>query len=31
MLLDRIRWDEAALYMEGVKDGIKIAKWVCGI
>ena len=31
MLLDRIRWDEAALFMEGVEDGIRIAKWVCGI
>lgn len=31
MLLDRIHWDEAALYMEGVKDGVRIAKWVCGI
>lgn len=31
MLLDRIRWDEAALYMEGVKDGIRTAKWMCGI
>lgn len=31
MLLDRIRWDEAALYMEGVKDGIRTAKWVCGV
>jgi len=31
MLLDQARWKEAALYMEGVKDGIRIAKWVCGI
>lgn len=31
MLLDRIRWDEESLYMEGVKDGIRIAKWAWGI
>lgn len=31
MLLDKIRWQEAALYMEGVKDGVRIAKWVSGI
>ena len=31
MLLDQVRWKEAALYMEGVKDGVRIAKWVCGI
>ena len=31
MFLDRIRWQEAGIYREGLKDGIRIARLVCNI